>query len=122
MSVQRLPGHEAARRLAGMERLDPRGLCGPGDIEAMCEQGQCFAVAGMVDAVYVLNVRNGVVWVDAIKGSGTIDVTTTLDAIVSEQAKGLNAIACQTPLRGMVRKLERRGFRVTGWILRKELQ
>ncbi|HWH83464.1 MAG TPA: hypothetical protein VNU71_14630 [Burkholderiaceae bacterium] len=122
LSVRRIAGADAARALAGMEALDPRGLCGPGDIEAMCERGQCFELAGAADAVYVLTVRNGIAWVDAAKGSGPLDLVAALHAIVTEQAEGLRAIALQTARRGMVEKLKRRGFRVTGWILRKELQ
>lgn len=90
----------------------------------MCANAQCFAVSGAIDAVYVLNVRNGVVWVEAIKGASSDgrNVVDTLLTIATEQAKGLRAMACQTPLRAQKRKLERLGFRVTGWILRKELE
>lgn len=113
---------EAAQRLAGCEDLDPRGLCGPGDIAAMCEQGLCFALDGAADAVYVLQVRNGVVWVDAAKGGGgLVSALAALDAVVTAQAEGLKAIALQTARPGMVKELERRGFRVTGWILKKDL-
>lgn len=89
----------------------------------MCAASQCFAVSGAVDAVYVLCVRNGVAWVEAIKGTSNsgLNVVDTLLAVATEQAKGLKAFACQTPLRAQKRKLERLGFRVTGWILRKEL-
>lgn len=122
--MQRVPGARAAQRLAGMEALDPRGLCAPGDIEAMCDGAQCFEVSGAIDAVYVLTVRNGVAWCEAIHGKSNargLNVVDTLLAIATEQARGLQAIACQTPIRAQKRKLERLGFRVTGWILRKDL-
>ena len=122
LSVRAIAADEAARRLAGCEHFDPRGICGPGDIAALCERGQCFALDGPCDAVYVLTVRNAVVWIDAAKGSGAVDVLATIDAVVTAQSEGLRAIALQTARPGMVKKLERRGFRVTGWILRKDLE
>jgi hypothetical protein len=123
LSVRAIAAGDAAQRLAGCERLDPRGMCGPGDIAAMCERGLCFALEGAADAVYVLQVRNGVVWVDAAKGTGgAVSAMAALDAVLTAQAEGLRAIALQTARPGMVNRLERCGYRVTGWILQKELK
>jgi hypothetical protein len=122
LTVRRLAPAEAAQALAGCEALDPRGLCAAGDIEAMCERGQCFGLAGPASAVYVLTVRNGVVWVDALKGAGDVDITAAVDEVLTAQAEGAEAIGLQTRRRGLVRKLQQRGYRVTGWVMRKELQ
>lgn len=123
MSVRAIGAAEAARRLAGCERREPSGLFGPGDIEATCERGQCFEIDGAASAVYVLTVHNGVVWIDALKGSsGQVDVIAAVDEVVTAQATGARSIACQTKRRGLVAALTKRGFRVSGWILKKELQ
>lgn len=113
----------AAARLAGCERLEPSGLFGPGDIDELCQRGQCFELDGAASAVYVLTVHNGVVWVDALKGcSGQVDVIEAIDAVVTAQAAGGRAIAFQTKRRGLVAALTKRGYRVSGWILKKDLQ
>lgn len=122
VTVTRIHPAIAAQAMAGMERLDPRGMTTPDDIKGMCEGGQCFALSGAADAVYVLVVKNGVAWVQAAKGAGQIDCTEALDAVLTEQARGLNALAMQTARPGLVRKLKKRGWAVTGWIMRKGLQ
>lgn len=92
------------------------------DIEAMAHHGCCFAlVSGQAGAVYVFHVRNRVVWIDALKGNGDGDLVQLVDEAITAQAKGMQAIALQTKRPGLVKKLERRGYRVTGWVLRKEL-
>jgi len=121
--VRRLAPTEAARALAGCEQLDPRGLCTPADIAAMCERGQCFGIEGAAQAVYVLQVRNGVVWVDALKGDGAgVDLVQLVDNVLNEQARGARAIGLQTARRGLVKQLQRRGYAITGWIMKRDLQ
>jgi hypothetical protein len=112
---------DAARALAGLEELDPRGMTTPQDLEAMTQRGRCFAILGEAGAVYVMHVRNGVCWVDAAKASGEIDMTQLLDTVITAQAAGLRAVACQTKRPGLVKKLERHGWKVSGWVMRKEL-
>jgi hypothetical protein len=93
------------------------------DLEAMTRTGRCFEIRGVqAGAVYVLSVRNGVVWVDALKGGGELDLVDLVDGVITSQAAGLEAIALQTKRRGLVRKLQRHGYRITGWVMRKELQ
>ncbi|HWP19772.1 MAG TPA: hypothetical protein VNO84_11635 [Burkholderiaceae bacterium] len=122
LTVREIAPAAAAPLLAGMERLDPRGLMAPQDVERMAHDGRCFAVTGpRASAIYVLHVRNGCAWVAAARGEGDMDVTAVLDELMTQQAAGLDALACQTARPGLVRKLQRRGWRVTGWVLRKEL-
>lgn len=93
------------------------------DLEVMAERGQCFELSGdQASAVYVLTVRNCVCWVDALKGSGTVDLVELVDGVLTAQAEGLQAIALQTKRPGLVKKLQRHGYRVTGWVMRKELK
>jgi len=113
----------AAVALTGLEGLDPRGMTTAADVAAMTRNGKCFmAVSGDSAAVYVLHVRNGVCFVDAAVGEGEVDLVELLDRAISCQAAGLDAIALQTKRRGLVKKLERHGYRVTGWVMRKELK
>lgn len=121
VTVRAIASQEAAHALAGLESLDPRGLMAPGDVESVAANGRCFALEGDASAVYVLTVRNDVCWVEAVRGGGDVDVTAILDSVLTEQARGLAAIALQTARRGLVRKLQKRGYRVTGWVMRKEL-
>lgn len=122
LTVRRVPPELAASALAGLSGLDPRGLLREADILAMCQGGQCFAVEGESSAVYVLSVGNGTAWVQAAAGSGAVDLTALLDGVITAQAQGLGAVACQTARPGLVRKLKRHGYHVAGWIMRKELQ
>lgn len=119
--ARRIAPGAAALALRGCEGLDPRGLCEPGDIGGMCEAGECYEAAG---AVFVLAPRNGVAWVDAAKGERTAGAALAIDAAVSDEAKrrGLRAVAFQTARPGLVRKLAPRGYRVVGWIVRKEIE
>jgi len=127
MRVKLITPERAAAALAGIEQLDPTGQTEPGDLLPMCERGACFELtAGDSTAVYVLTLKNGVVWVDAGKGTGPLDLTNTLREIVEHQAQsvpgGARSIAMQTARRGLVRKLGRQGYRVTGYIITKDLQ
>jgi hypothetical protein len=113
----------AAGLLAGCSHLDPRGTTTERDIEAMTRGGQCYAAtAPQGQCVYVVKIANGVAWVDAIKGTGPVDWTFAASKIIEAQAKGLRAVAFQTARPGLVRRMKREGYRVTGWVMRKDLQ
>lgn len=120
--LSRIKPEFAAALLAGCERLDPAGRTGLGDIEALTARGQCF-VASALDgqAVYVLDVHNGVAQITACKGSGPVDWSAVLLPTIEAQAKGCKAVTFQTKRRGLVRRAEKQGYRVTGWILTKDL-
>lgn len=123
LNVRAIAPASASLALAGCEDLDPRGLTSTADLEAMAQRGQCFEISGdQVSAVYVLSVRNGVCWVDALKGCGSVDLVELVDGVLMAQAAGLDAIALQTKRPGLVKKLQRHGYRVTGWVMRKELK
>ena len=120
--MHRITAADATHALAGCEGLDPRGLMTAADIAPLAMHGECFAIDGQAaHAVYVVHVINGTCWVDALKGAGDTDITALVDAVLCDQANGLHAIALQTRRRGLVRLLQRLGYHVTGWVLRKEL-
>lgn len=96
----------------------------PAAVAAICQAGECFQVAGeQLHAVYVVAMQNGVAWITALQGeSGGADVVGLVDQLVSAQAQGHKAIALQTMRRGLVRRLERHGYQVAGWVLKKDLK
>lgn len=122
VSVGRIDPQRAAQALAGCEAIDPSGMCTRESLSALCAAGQCFEVkAGAAQAVYVVSVCNGVCWVDALMGSGPADLVAMVDELLTSQAAGLRSIGLQTARPGLVRRALRRGYRVTGWVLRKDL-
>lgn len=121
--LSRIPADLAAGLLVGCEGLDPAGLTTAQDIPHMAARGQCFAAtAPGAQVVYVLRVENGRAWVEACKGAGNVDWAATLLPVIERQAQGLQAVAFQTARRGLVRKAQRQGYRVAGYIMEKALQ
>lgn len=87
------------------------------------KHGQCYAATSeRGQAVYVVRIENGVAWVDAAKGFGATDWTAALLPIVEMQAKGLASVGFQTKRRGLVRRAEKQGYHIAGYIMKKELQ
>lgn len=122
LSVRPIAAAEAARRLAGVAELDPSGITLSAD--DLVRHGQAFAIDGDAgSAVFVVVVRNGCAFVTAAKGAGRIDMTQVLDRVVTRGATndGCTSIGLQTARPGLVRKLSARGFRVTGWVMKKDI-
>lgn len=123
LQVSALEPHLAAQLLAGSAHLDPCGMATEQDTEAMTSAGQCFAVTSNTSqAVYVVKVKNGVAWVSAMKGSGATPWGDILLPMIEAQAKGCAAVGFQTTRRGGVKKAQAQGYRITGWIMKKDLQ
>lgn len=125
LTPQPIAAELAALALAGCERLDPTGMTDAAGILAMCQGGACFALGDgeRVGLVYVLRAQNRVLWVDAARGTGPVNLTAELDLALAEQARrhGMRAVAFQTARPGLVRKMRSRGYKVAGWIMSKEL-
>lgn len=125
VSISSLDANTAAALMAGIESKDPRGIATPIDVLRICQGGQCFAATqpeSHSQAVYVLVVKNGQAWIDACQGSGEIDFTATLLPAIELQASRLDSVAFQTARRGLVRKAQKNGYQVTGWIMKKDLK
>jgi hypothetical protein len=123
LTVRPIAADEAQRRLQGVAELDPSGIAS--DAADLTRCGQAFAVEGEGgNAVFVVVVRNGCAFVVAAKGAGRIDMTQVLDQVVTRGATndGCTSIGLQTARPGLVRKLQKRGFRITGWVMKKDLQ
>ena len=112
----------AASLLAGCEVLDPRGMVTKKDIDGMARAGRCFAATtDKAQAVYVVEVRNGVAWVSACKGSGNVTWSEVLLPVIEQQAKGCASVGFQTRRRGLVKVAQSQGYEITGWIMKKKL-
>ena len=121
--LSRLEPDLAASLLQGLSHLDASGRTGPGDIERVTAEGQCFAATAQdAQAVYVVQVQNGVAWISAAKGAGPLDWSAVLLPTIEAQAKGCASVGFQTVRRGLVRKAQKQGYQVAGWILKKALQ
>jgi hypothetical protein len=124
INVSRLDPETAATLLAGLDKRDPRGIAQPADVLEMVKRGECMAITqqGTGQCVVVLNVNRGQGWINAAQGEGQGDITGLALAAVEAMARGrLDSIAFQTMRPGLVRKAEKRGYGVVGWILKKEL-
>lgn len=123
VTLTRLDAATAAAMLAGLEKFDPRGIATAADLGAMTAGGECFALTDDAGAqcIYVIRVRNGQAWIQAAAGHGAADVTALTLPTIELQASHLQSVAFQTMRPGLVRKASKLGYRVTGWILRKDL-
>lgn len=85
----------------------------------MCDAGRCFEVIeGEGRAVIVLTYANGVTWVEAAAGEGGADLTRAIDEALRHIGAG--AVGFQTKRRGLVARCEKLGYRVAGYIMRRE--
>lgn len=108
---------------ARLSELDPRGIWTPADLLAECEQSLCVGVtSGGGQGVYAVQAQNGVAWVAAAAGEGADWTRLGLGAIEAHAAGDCEAVAFMTARRGLVLKASRLGYRVTGYVLRKELK
>lgn len=121
--LSRLEPDLAAALLVGVDALDPSGMSTPASLQDTARHGQCYAATtDNGQAVYVVRIENGVAWVDACKGSGPTDWPSILFPVIEAQAKGLRAVGFQTKRPGLVRKAQKQGYSIAGWIMKKELQ
>lgn len=119
LTFQRITEAEALQALGDMTHLAPAGE--PVCMADVVRGAHCFRVDGAASAVYVMRTMGDVAWVEAAKGAGLVDVTEVLDQAMTLQARGFRRLAMQTKRAGLVRKLSRRGWKVAGWIMTKEL-
>ena len=121
VDVRDIPPEVAARVMAGLSHLDPRGLMTEDDVLPTCHHGRCIAVKGEGGAgAAVLIEQNGVVWVEAFKAEGaSAGLSEDLDAELCKS--GAKAIAFMTKRRGLVRRAERLGYHVAGYVMTKEI-
>lgn len=107
-------------------RRDTTG--GLGDMEACLSRSQLFEVkvAGQVVARYALEqvqADKGVeVWVTALAGSlPGVDLVRGLSPYIEQQCARADCLTMQTRRPGLVKKLEREGWQLSAYIMRKKL-
>ena len=86
----------------------------------MCDRGECFAVESGANGrvVFVIERGPGGVFVTAAAGDGQANQTAAVDAALRQIAPG--AATFQTKRRGLVRRAEKLGYRVAGYIMRRD--
>lgn len=123
IQVERIDAIAAAQKLAGIAHLDPCGMMTENDFSAMTQAGQCFAATSDTgEMTYVIKIKNGVAWVSALKGSGSTCWMDMFLPMVEAQAVGCKSVGFQTTRGGIVKKALKQGYRITGWIVKKDLQ
>lgn len=108
------------------ERRDTTG--GMGDMRACLSRSQLFdvKVGGKVIARYALEqvqADNGVeVWVTALAGSlPGVDLVKYIEPHIERQCARADCLTMQTRRRGLVKKLERQGWTLSAYVMRKKL-
>lgn len=108
------------------ERRDTTG--GLGDMRACLSRSQLFEVklGGKVVARYALEqvqADKGVeVWVTALAGNVPgVDLVSALAPYIERQCARADCLTMQTRRRGLVKKLEREGWEMSAYIMRKKL-
>jgi hypothetical protein len=123
LTVREIDADAAAAALGRVAALDPRGIGTDDDVLHAARTGRCFELSGDdVRAVYVLQMNDGAVWVQALQGAGPLDLAAIVDEVIAAQAEGCGSVAFQTARPGLMRKALKRGYRVAGWIMKKDLQ
>lgn len=114
---------EARPFLVDAMRFDTTaGAC---TIEELCAGSECFLLENETGPVggYALKVVGPVVWLMAAGGNlRGIDLTSAIVPAIERQAEGSDQVAITTKRRGLVKKLLRQGYQITGITLRKKLK
>jgi len=119
-TVRAVTPAEAAQALAGLSALDPRGLCREADLLPMCQAAaHCLSVEDKTGrALIVVNVVNGVHWIEAAGGGGGDNLCPFIDAAMDNL--GAVSVGFQTMRPGLVKRAHQLGYRTAGFILRRD--
>lgn len=131
MTATVAPGQlDDAARAAYAKAFDARRdtTGGLGDMEACLQRSQLFDVSlnGRIVARYALEqvtADKGVeVWVTALAGHlPGVDLVKHMSAHIAKQCASADCLTMQTKRRGLVKKLEREGWELSAYIMRKKL-
>jgi hypothetical protein len=105
------------------------GLRPPVDCDTLdniAAYGQCFALdTGRGACAFVLRKKGDVLWIDAAAatrpGAGVTEDGMQLAEAIARQT-GCTQIAMETNRRGLLRKTQKNGYVVAGYILKKALK
>lgn len=93
-------------------------------LENILNDAQFFRLAGSDSQfAYALMALGRELWIQAAGGAGPDDLTALGFGAIERQASagGFESVGFQTRRRGLVRKAEKLGYVVDGWILRKKI-
>lgn len=126
LTVQAIDAATAAQLLRVCP--DPLGT-GATDVDALAQRSDCVRIVGQGgDLVLALQLRQGpgrdVLWIAGAAGQGAHDWTHNGLAVAEHNARQCraHAVAFQTARKGLVRRAQAKGYRVTGYILTKDLK
>lgn len=122
--VQELSREAAVQAFAPVVRRDPDGLATAENVAAAGLAMRLSVEGGQL--VLVLDRRGDCgrqLWIEGAVGEGSADLTAAGLRFVEETGRhaGCAEVAFQTSRRGLVRKAERLGYQVHGFILRKAI-
>lgn len=125
------PAQDLARAFELLGRAAALDVNGPGSAQDLAQGAAVFELtdpAGAIVGAFALRVDSfadgPLVTVTAAGGEGAHGATEAMAAWVEQQARGrigARAITCSTQRRGLVRKLQRAGYRVAGYVMQKDL-
>ncbi|MFN3812158.1 MAG: hypothetical protein ACK4S6_16255 [Roseateles asaccharophilus] len=123
------PTQDRARALALLELAAAHDVSGPSSAAELAEGAALFDLVrdGQAVGAFALRVdrypSGTVMTVTAAASQAGQDATACMDAWLVDQARrhvGARAITCQTRRPGLVRKLQRAGWRVAGFVMQKD--
>jgi hypothetical protein len=116
---------EAAPWLKPHVGLDPTGRSAQNDFDGLSGQHyQAKHQATGKICIYSVDEKNGVAWVNSMAGESAekLDFFSLIEPIIRVQYSHCESIRFQTMRRGLVKKAEKKGYQVSGWILKKNLE
>jgi len=119
--VTEISESDAVRAFSVTHVPDPQGTSTP---ETLAAAGQAFELKAQGGSgVFVVAQQGDMLWVQAAAGHAADDLTQIGLDLVEEMAKQLKCqrVGFQTARPGLLRKAERLGYQVNGWILKKEV-
>lgn len=94
-------------------------------LEAIAAHGECFSLdTGGGACAFVLRRQGAVLWIDAAAATRPGQGVTEAGMLLAEQIArrvGCSQIALETNRRGLVRKTQKNGYQLAGYILKKAL-
>lgn len=120
--VQEVTRDQAAQALTETPVRDPRGRATPESLAAHGTPVQVLAEGGSM--VCVLRPQGNRLWIDAAAGAATENLTQLGLQLAEETARqsGLAAVCFETARPGLVRVAQQHGYRITGWIMEKDVE
>lgn len=93
-------------------------------LDSLIRQGQCFKVmeGDTIVGAYVLKADGIECYVLAAAGRCDGDLTAAMLAFIEDNGAEFDSIGFQTRRRGLVKKAQKHGYEIAGYIMRKKLR